>query len=408
MAIEDYVEHMPPIVPTYDAHAMSRYFLAKCPVVHSDEDGGFWVINRHPDVLRVCQDSETFANGNRGVRVPHDPPGLERPPMVPIDSNPPLHRDVRRVLNPFLTPQALEPHEEEFRAIIGGLIEAFAGDGQCDIATQLAKQFPADITSRYLFGVTDPDELHLLRHWVRKLSYDMHREDPKVLIEVQDQWSAWSHALVQRRRAEPRDDIVSALLTATVEDGRWLTDEEVDGAIQILTLGGFSTTSDATSNIVIRLIEEPGLESYLREHPEMISAAIEEALRLEPPVDTRPRRCTRDVEIGGKILQRDDRLLLNYLAANVDPEEWDQPDEFRLDRPRSRVMTFGAGPHRCVGSNLARTTLRIMVEELLKRVSDIRWADDRHEQRVAFGGGAWRAVDSLPIRFTPRRPRRAA
>lgn len=400
VVIEDYATDMPPLVPPEDVHPMSRFMLAKCPVTHSDQDGGFWIVNRHEDLVRVMQDWDGFASGNRGVRVPHMP--IAQPPMPPIDLNPPLHREVRRVMNPHLSPQALAQHEEEFRDLIRGLVDDFADDGHCDIATDLAKIFPADITSRYFFGVTDPDELKQLRSWVRTLSYDMLKEDPKVLREIQDQWMAWSQDLIDRRRAEPIDDIMSSLIQATFEDGRHLTDQELIGASQILTLGGFSTTADATCNIVIRLMEEPGLEQRLRDEPEKIPDAIEEIMRLEPPVTARPRRAVRDVEVGGQTIRENDRVLCNYLAANVDPEEWDDPEVFNMDRTRNRVMTFGAGPHRCIGSNAARLELRLMVEELLKRVTNIRWAaPDQRETRVSFNPSAWRACDSLPVVFTP-------
>jgi cytochrome P450 len=406
VTIEDYARTIPIPVPPDDIHPMSRFLLEQCPVAHSDEDGGFWLINRHADVLRVLQDAEGFANGNRGVRVRHDPPGVERPPMPPIDSNRPVHRRVREVMNPFFTPKALAAHEDAFRAIIAGLIDEFAGDGHCDIATQLAKKFPSQITCQELLKVTDPAELDSLRHWNRRLSYDMYKEDPRVLAEVQQEWADWSYQLVAKRTAEPGDDLVSALIQATVDGQRLLTDEEIVGAIQITVSGGFSTTADATCNIVVRLIEDPGLEPLLRQDPKTIPAAVEEILRLDPPVLTRPRRCTADVEIGGQLIRKDDRVLTNYLAANIDPGEWDQPDEFVIGRARNRLMTFSAGPHRCIGSTMARMSLRIMLEELLNRVTSIRYAEEQPVIRMSTSPGGWRMVDSLPVTFTPVTPSR--
>lgn len=405
MAIEDYLEHLPLRVPPEDVHEMTRLMLARCPVVHSDVDGGFWLINRHADVVRVLQDWRGFANGNAGVRVPHDPPGVNRPPMPPIDWNPPMHRRVREVMNPFLSPQALAEHEDGFRSIIGELLDTFAPDGRCDLATQFSKVFPARITAQELLGVTDQSQLEDLRTWNRRLSYDLLTEDPVVLAEVQRNWSAWCHRLVDARRTDPRADIVSALIDATVDDRPLLSDVEVVGAIQILIAGGFSTTSEATSNIVVRLIDDPELEARLRERPELIPKAIEEILRADPPVLTRPRRCTHDVEIGGEVIRAGERVLVNYLGANVDPDEWDHPDDFVLDRARNRSMTFSAGPHRCIGSNVARTSLRIMVEELLARVTKIQYADDRRERRISTQPGGWRMVDSFPITYTPLDPR---
>ena len=255
---------------------------------------------------------------------------------------------------------------------------------------------------RVLFGIEDEEEIAKMRHWVRRLTYDMFREDDQVLGGLQRDWGQWCQDLIDQRRAEPpRADMIDALLNCRVEDGRLLTDPEVVGAIQISTLGGFSTTSDATANIVIRLIEDPTLEPLLREQPELIPAAVEEILRLDPPINGRPRRCTRDTEVGGKVIGKDERVVVNYTAANRDPAEWDRPEEFDLNRKRNKVMTFGAGPHRCIGSNMARMSLRIMVEELLARVTDIQFADEGHEKRVSFTTSTWRGVDELAVVFTP-------
>ncbi len=404
MPLNDYVQHLPLRVPPEDVHPMTRLMLRECPVVHSGHDGGFWLLNRHEDILRVMQDWDGFANGNAGCRVPHDPPGVNRPPMPPIDWNGPIHRKVRDVMNPFLSPRALAKNEPGFRSIIGAMIAEFAPDGHADISSQLSKRFPSQITCQELLGVNDAKDLENLRIWNRRLSYDLLTEDPAVLAEVQREWSAWSTALVEQRKAEPGDDIVSALINAKNDGRPLLNDVEVVGAIQILVSGGFSTTSEATANIVVRLIDDPTLEALLRERPDLIPAAIEEILRLDPPVNTRPRRCTRDVEIGGKLLRENDRLLVNYLAANVDPDEWDEPDEFIINRTRNRVMTFGAGPHRCIGSTMARISLRIMVEELLKHVTGIKYADDRHERRVSTQPGGWRMVESFPVTFTTVTP----
>jgi cytochrome P450 len=403
LPIDDYAEHFDPLLPPDEVHEAAAYMLANCPVVHSDLDGGFWVISRHADLMRVMQDQDSFASGNRGVRVPHE--RVVRPPMPPIDSNPPVHRQVRQAMNPFLTPQALHRQEHRFRSIISGLIAQFAERGHCDIATDLAKIFPARTTLEILFGIDDPVVLSQVRNWVRRLSYDMFKEDAAVLRAIQDDWSQWCQDFIDTRRADegiPREpDIVDALLTVRVEGGRLLTDAEVIGALQILLLGGFSTTADATCNIVIALIEHPWLEAQLRAQPELIPDAVEEIMRLDPPVTSRPRRSTRDVEIGGRVMHADDRVLGFYLAANRDPEEFNEPDKLDIFRARNKMMTFGAGPHRCVGSNMARMSLRIMVEELLARVGGLQFAPGQREERVSFSPSAWRAVDSLPVTFTP-------
>ena len=400
MSVDMYEEHFEPLLPPEEVHDAIRFMLSKCPVTHSDRDGGFWVVNKHADLMRVMQDPAVFINGNKGVRIPHIP--VEQPPMPPIDSNPPVHRQVRQAMQPYLSPQALASKEPEFREIISGLIDAFVTDGHCDIATQLAKVFPAQITLQVLLGIRDKRDLDKVRNWVRRLSYDIFKDTPENLAKDQQAWWQWSQALVEQRRREPRrDDILDALLHVTIEDGRLLTDDEVVGALQILITGGFSTTSDATCNIVVHLIEDPGLEQLLRDQPELIPDAIEEILRIDPPVSTRPRLCTADSEVGGVTINAGERVLCNYAAANIDPDQFQDPDRFDLHRTRNKVVTFGAGPHRCIGSNVARMSLRVAVEELLARVTNLQFATEERELRVSFNAGAWRAVDSLPVTFTP-------
>jgi cytochrome P450 len=388
------------MLPTETAKGLSRQMLSSCPVLHSDADGGFWMINRHADIMSVMQDQEAFVNGNKGVRVPDEP--VERPYLPPIDSNPPMHRSVRNLESPYLSPKALSALEPGIRRIIRVLVADLAPLGRCDIAKDLAQVFPPKITFTLLFGLEDEDELERLRHWVRMLSYGRYEEDPADLRNAQAEWNEWNHAFVTRRRSTARrDDIIDGLLYGQVAGDRPLTDAEVAGAIEILTFGGFDTTADATSNFVVRMIDEPGLESWLRENPEHIPAAVEEAMRLEPPVTTRPRRAAHDVVINGQTIKAGDRLLCNYLAANIDPDEWEAPDRFNLSRRRNRVMTFGVGPHRCIGSTLARLSLRIVVEELLAQLQDLRFETPERERRLSISAGRWRAVDSLPVQYRP-------
>ena len=227
----------------------------------------------------------------------------------------------------------------------------------------------------------------------------MHREDPVVLAGLQTEWNEWVRTLMARRRNEPRrDDLIDAVLFGTVA-GRPLTDEEAQGAIQILTLGGFLTTADATCNLVVALIEQPELQDRLREDPSLIAPFIEEVLRLEPPVTSRPRRCALTAEVRGTEIPVDARVMVNLVAANRDPSEFDRPDELDLDRKQNRHLSFGAGIHRCIGSNVARLSLRIVLEELLSRLADIRYADGAQVQRHSAGGNTWRLVTSMPITF---------
>lgn len=399
MSIDQYANHFEPLMPPGDVYETGRYLIEHCPIAHSDRDGGFWVINRYADLLKVLQDWRTFESGH--TNIPEPPPGAGFPPMPPIDSNPPLHRHFREILNPYLTPDAVASHEANVRQVIVELIEAFAHRGVCDIATELAQIFPPMITFRELFSLSDEEELRRVERWVHTMTFGLHREPPEVLLQARTDWMRWMGDLIERRRNGPRqDDMIDGLLHGTVEGGRPVRDDEVLGAILILTLGGFGTTSDATSNLVIQIATQPGLETRLREEPGLIPAAIEETLRLEPPVTALARLCVKDTELGGQRISSGDRLMINFSAANRDPSAFDHPDEFVLDRARNRHLSFSGGPHRCIGSNFARMSLRVMLEELLARVEGIELASPEGPKRVSEIA-AWRTVESLPITFHP-------
>jgi cytochrome P450 len=394
-----------PLIAPDRVFEVSREMRQSCPVAHAAADGGFWVISSYADVLGLLQ-SKSFEVGGveRAVRIPADPPDFRRPLMPPQDVNPPLHRQFRALLNPYLSPETLKRHEPGFRRIIQELIQAFHGEGRCDLAHQFAKVFPSLITFEELFGITDRREAERARGWLTRIVYEIFREDPKVLFGLQQEWNEWVVDLIARRRHEPRrDDIIDGLVFGTVE-GRALRDDEILGAIQVLTLGGFMTTADATCNLAVALIERPDVQVRLRDEHQLIPSFIEEVLRMEPPVTTRARRCTEDSVVRDQVIPAGDRVMVNIVAANRDPAEFDRSDDLIIERERNRHLTFGAGIHRCIGSNMARIALRIVLEEMLSRMGDIRYADDELPTRQSSSGSSWRLVTSMPITFTPLAP----
>jgi cytochrome P450 len=396
-----YTKHLNPLMSSDDVQEAAHYLLTKCPVTHSNEAGGFWLVGSYEDVFSILTQPETYQMVNEyGGDIPPRP--VPRVTMPPININPPDHRSYRALLNPYLAPPAIAPWEPLIRDIQRELIDEFAADSECELAKRFAKVFPARITFRLLFGIEDPDELAQVQFWTEHLVYELFREDPATLKGYQLAWDAWMENLIRRRRSEPRrHDIIDGLLFGEA-NGRPLTDAEVRGAMTVLTLGGFVTSSDATCNLVITLARDPQLQDQLRADPSLIPKAIEESLRLDPPVTAVPRVCARDAEFAGHVFHKGGSVLLNLFAANHDPELATDPDEFKTDRPRNRHFAFGAGIHRCIGSNLARMTVRTATEELLARLGDIRLAAE--PQRISVGSATWRAVDRLPITFRDLAP----
>jgi cytochrome P450 len=219
-------------------------------------------------------------------------------------------------------------------------------------------------------------------------------------IDARIKMLQWIGEFAERRRAEPRrDDVVDAVLHAEIE-GRPITDIEVVGVLQLLLFGGLDTTAGALGMMMLRFCQQPEIPALLRERPELVNPAVEELLRLDGPFIFIARRAMKDAEVGGCPIKQGDPVLVSWASANRDEDEFPNPDVFDPERSSNRHIAFGAGPHRCAGSNLARMNLRISVTELLRRLDDLRLADGADTQ--PYSPGYSRAPELVPITFTAR------
>jgi cytochrome P450 len=210
--------------------------------------------------------------------------------------------------------------------------------------------------------------------------------------------SRWIADFIEtRRKGEPRGDVVDAVIDAEIE-GRPITDEEIVGTVQLLILGGLETTAGALGSMMIRFCRQPEVADALRSDPASIPRAVEELLRLDGPFIAIARTATRDTEIQGRPIKKGEKVIIYWAAACRDESEFPDPDRFDLDRESNRHLAFGAGPHRCAGSNLARLNLKVALEELLPRLADLRLQDGAD---IHFHSTFNRAPRSVPITFTP-------
>jgi cytochrome P450 len=216
--------------------------------------------------------------------------------------------------------------------------------------------------------------------------------------EAREEMLAWISAFVEQRQGEgPQGDVVDAVLGADI-DGRPITHEEIVGVIQLLLFGGLDTTAGALGMMMLRFCEDPAIPARLRDDPAAIPEAAEELLRLDAPFVFIARTATRDVELGGQAIAAGDKVLISWASANRDEGEFACPHAFDPDRDANRHLAFGAGPHRCAGSNLARLNIRLALEEVLARLHDIRLADGTEP---AYHSGFSRTPVAVPITFTP-------
>lgn len=364
---------------------------ARCPVAHSEEYDGFWVLSRYDDVNEAAHDPDRFTS-MKGITIPHHGFPIALPP---IELDPPLHRQFRSPLLDRFSPRKVAELEDEIRATVTELINEFIGNGGADLAQDLTIPLPAIVTNHF-FGFPEEDR-HKLHDWaVRILKTN---NDPDVVGETFN----YFNALYEDRLANPRDDIPSLMLTIEV-DGRPISQAEYLCMMNVLFAAGLDTTANAGANMFIILARRTDLRRRLIEEPSLIPSAVEEFLRYLTPLPALSRTTTRDVTIGGHVIPEGQRVQLHWMAANHDPDEFPDPDTFVPDRSPNRHFAFGAGVHRCLGSNLARLELRVLLEEVLARLPDYRIADDAPVERYP---GVTRGVSALPVVFTPA-PRRIA
>jgi cytochrome P450 len=370
---------LPPVV--YDVLEHGR---RTCPVAFSPANGGFYLVTRYEDVTAVLRDDTTFSSAH-GKSLPHQQTVL----MPPLDSDPPLHGEFRRLLNPFLSRPGLKPFTAAVRDSAAEIAAALLGRRECDVYQDFAAPLTARILARVVLGIEDETEVRRVQGIVDAIGRG-------------NAAAAWARLrayvadlLGARRAAGPgRGDILDAVLYGEVA-GRPLTADEQLGTTTVLLLGGLDTTSGAIGSIIYRMTLDPDVEARLRD-PSWMRHDFDELLRLDSPVTTEARYVTRDTELAGVPLRAGEYVLLHFGSANRDEAQFEHASTARFARPENRHISFGLGIHRCIGSNLARMTIELAFQELLRRVRNIRSADGRE---VHFTSGlSWRPV-ALRIRY---------
>jgi cytochrome P450 len=360
-----------------------------CPVAHSDQHGGFWVVTGYDDVVRVAHDWETFSSAH-GLTVPVAPVAVRN---IPVEVDPPIQRTYKRLINTYLSPAAVAPWEPATRALATRLIDDFVEDGNCEFMEAFARPFP----SRAFFELginAPPDDIDMVASMASRASTP---NDP----DAAACWAGLSNWVTEfldmRRRRPSRDDVVDGVLHAEI-DGRPITDEEVVGIIQLLILGGLETTAGTLGLMMVRFCEQPEIPALLRARPELIPAAVEELLRLDGSFVAIARTATRDADVDGQPIRAGDKVMIYWASADRDETEFPRPDAFDLERESNRHLAFGIGPHRCAGSNVARLNLRVALEELVPRLEDIGLEESAD---IRYHTTSTRAPLAVPIRFTP-------
>jgi cytochrome P450 len=384
-----------PFDPEFEEHffEVAGELRQQCPVVHSDAQGGFWAFSRFDDVLNGFADADDFTTVPT-VTIPPNPGAV---PLIPLQCEPEIHREFRRLLDPYFRAGAVAKYEAGIREITTNLIDSFIEQGHCEFVADFARRLPGGVIFRLFLGLPE-SEVDEAFYWTMAIMHGL--GTPEAALIHQNFMNLIAR-LVERRKAEPRrDDVVDALLHGKVV-GRPLTMDEILRTLLQLIAAGMDTTAHALGNMIVTLTEHPALLRRLEAEPGLLPKAIEELLRWEPPAGGLVRTASRNVVVGGKQLMSGDRVLLLVAAANRDPKEFDSAGEVNIEREQIRHLAFGHGSHYCIGVHLARLELRVALEVLLSRLKGIRIA----ENRVKYDSGCSRGPTQLNIEFTPDSPR---
>jgi cytochrome P450 len=374
---------------------------ARCPVAYTEAHGGYWVLTGYEPVAAALLDDELFSS-KPSVGIPASPIPA---PLLPIESDPPLTRELRAIIARHFTVNAVRALTPAIREMAGELIDKFIERGECDIAAELATPLPAR-TILAMLGFDD----NRWPEWVDCVHFLMHDRttDPEKTLQVAGTLFAGIAEEVARREMdgfEPaQEDVLSSIMRGTVQ-GRPLEPLEVSMYTFTLFLAGMDTTSGLVGNALVRLDQQPALRERLLADRSLLPAATDEFLRHDTSVQGLARTVTRDADFFGQRLRAGDRVLLMFAAANRDPAAFDRPGEIDFDRRRVKDLAFGVGEHRCLGANLASVLFQVMIDEILTRLPDFRVTGPG--ERFPDAGETY-ALRHLPIAFTPGRRRAPA
>jgi cytochrome P450 len=372
----------------------------------------FWAVTKHADVFEISNRPDAFLS-YPGIVHPRADLKIDREEGVGamrtiIEMDPPQHRTLRKVASPWFTPRALTRLDETIEESARHLVDELAArgrEGECDFATEIATAHPLRILSTIL-GVSREDEPRILRLTNQLFAPD----DPELQRKAESRQQAIMElgmelfqlfdAIVQDRRANPRDDLATVYANAQV-NGEPMGVMDTLGYYLITFTAGHDTTKNALAGGMRAFAENPDQLDLLRRRPELVASAVEEVTRWATPVNYMRRTAAHDVELRGKTVRAGEHLILFYASANRDEEIYQDPFRFRIDRDPNPHLGFGIGEHFCLGANLARLEIRVMFEEILRRMPDMELAGPVRRLRSNFING----IKEMPVKFTPPRVR---
>lgn len=376
-----------------------RWMRENAPVYwDASADGGLWGVTRYDDIMAVAKDPETFCSG-KSSRPERD---SWIPSMINLDE--PLHKRRRNIVNRGFTPRRVQDQETKLRALTTELIDDVIEHGECDFVRDIARWIPM-VAIGDMLGV-EPEDREQLLEWsdwmlgggelAEVMDDEERREKQRSFTEG---YFTYQAKVIADRRVNPRDDLVTLLVTGEV-DGHKLNDEEILQESLLILIGGDETTRHVMTGGLEQLMLHPDQKQTLTGDPSKIEVAVEEMLRWVSPIVNMNRTLTRDTELHGEKLREGDRVLLLYPSGNRDATAFEDPDVFDIERWPNRHVAFGGyGVHHCLGASLARLELKILFEEVLSRMPDIHFASEEPLKRRP--NNFITGIEEFPVKFSP-------
>jgi cytochrome P450 len=350
---------------------------------------GSYVVSRYEDVSRVLRDNQTFSSSVLKATM-----GDVMGNKIILGMDEPEHRRHRALVSPAFRQSALAHWEESLvNAVVNDLISGFADRGHAELVHEFTFPFPTKVVAGVL-GLPTTDYLDFQRWAVAITTANAEMERG---ILASQELGAYLMKIVEERRRAPRSDLITDLVQAEL-DGEKLDDEEILSFLRLLLPAGVETTFRSSGNLLFLLLSHPDQLAAVRADRSLLPQAIEEALRLEPPLSITSRITACDTELGGIPIPANSHVIPMLGAANRDPAHYTDPDRFDIFRDAHQHISFGTGPHMCLGMHLARMETKVAINALLDRLPDLRLdpeaaaRDDSH-----IHGQIFRSPTSLPV-----------
>ena len=351
-------------------------------IFYTTGDRGHWVVASATVARDMLRQPDKFSSD-----PVHNVANARKPPTLPNQCDPPLHTELRRIINPFFSPVGVQKMEHTVRRLAGELIDGVAARGACEFVQHIGQRFPVELFLRMADAPLDHRAL-----LIAKVDRFTRSTDIAQRLAGLEELGNYLKLLIAEREQHPGDDLVSLTVHGKVH-GRGLTDDEKLGMVTLLFLGGLDTVTAMLSFIMAYLGQNPAQYQRLVDNPALIGNAIEELMRVHGVAGTE-RGVTSDMVYNGVEFKAGDRLVFFPHIYGLDPAMVDDPFRVDFDRPVSSHLVFGAGPHRCVGSHLARLEIRIFLEQWVQRIP--RFSVDAAGDLPTRGGLVWSPV-AVPL-----------